>query len=378
VLALATPSAAWAETTLTAPERGEPLAILYAVPTGEVGKLETSEVVRTLSSAVRQHTSYLPEFAEPDLMRSCEGRLGCIVERVSGGRTRGEAPHVHLVLVLSNLTKTGSPDRITATLVDADQVRAEGEGVDNAEREERIRSRAVRAGPIRTELRSAEEAQAFFERLVKSDLRSVFEQNGAFEPWGEIALQCETPGLPIQLDGATLGMTQGGDLKIVRVVAGMRTLTIGGKGTFEREVDVGRGKTVPVEASIKLGGYSQLRSALLWGGAGVAALGAAALIFAVARHDGAAETYCFRPCTGGNAFETLGYDPSVADPTKPINPSGVLLAPLGYSLIAAGGAWALGSALGDDDRAPWIELTVGVVLGALAYGLSAALNPNPH
>jgi hypothetical protein len=372
------PSAARADGTLTAPDRGEPLAILYAVPTGEIGKLETSEVVRTLSGAIRQSTSYVPEFAEPDLMRSCEGRLGCIVERVSGGRTRGEAPRVHLVLVLSNLTKTGSPDRITATLVDADQVRTEREGGEGAEREERIRSRAVLAGPIRAELSSADQAHEFLERLVTTELRSIFEQNGAFQPWGEIALKCETPGLAIQLDGATLGTTQGGATRIVRVVAGARTLTIGGKGTFERQVDVGRGETVAVEAAIKLGGPSQLRAALLWGGAGIAALGAGAVVFALARHDGSAQSYCFRPCTGGSSFETAGYDPAATDPTKPINPSGVLLAPLGYSLMAMGGAWAVGSWIGDEDRAPWIELTAGVVLGALAYGLSAALNPNPH
>jgi hypothetical protein len=46
--------------------------------------------------------------------------------------------------------------------------------------------------------------------------------------------------------------------------------------------------------------------------------------------------------------------------------------------MTMGGAWALGTTIGDEDRAPWIELTAGVLLGALAYGLSAALNPNPH
>jgi hypothetical protein len=55
---------------------------------------------------------------------------------------------------------------------------------------------------------------------------------------------------------------------------------------------------------------------------------------------------------------------------------GVLAVPLGYSLMLAGGTWAAGTQLfSAEDEAPWIQIAVGIVLGATAYALSAALDP---
>ena len=74
------------------------------------------------------------------------------------------------------------------------------------------------------------------------------------------------------------------------------------------------------------------------------------------------ETYCFdvpdSGCESSSRFQTLGYDASKADNLDPqVNPSGVLTAPLGYSLVAVGGTWALGGLVfGDEWGGPWPQL----------------------
>jgi hypothetical protein len=63
-------------------------------------------------------------------------------------------------------------------------------------------------------------------------------------------------------------------------------------------------------------------------------------------------------------------------PPEEVNPSGVLAAPLGYSLLGTGAAFTVGS-LFEENAVPWISLIAGVVIGGTAYGLSAALD-GPH
>lgn len=53
---------------------------------------------------------------------------------------------------------------------------------------------------------------------------------------------------------------------------------------------------------------------------------------------------------------------------------GLLVLPLGYSLIGAGATWALGSSLVGEDDVPWMPLVLGVAVGVASYALSAALN----
>jgi hypothetical protein len=55
--------------------------------------------------------------------------------------------------------------------------------------------------------------------------------------------------------------------------------------------------------------------------------------------------------------------------------NGVLIAPLGYSLIGLGAAWVLGTWVTPSEDAPWIALAAGLGVFAASYGLSAALNP---
>ena len=60
--------------------------------------------------------------------------------------------------------------------------------------------------------------------------------------------------------------------------------------------------------------------------------------------------------------------------SRDVNPGGVLIAPLGYSLVGTGAAFSVGSLLTGDNEIPWIPVVVGLGIGALSYGLSTALN----
>jgi hypothetical protein len=64
------------------------------------------------------------------------------------------------------------------------------------------------------------------------------------------------------------------------------------------------------------------------------------------------------------------------DSNATANGGGAPILPLGYSLIGLGTAWMLGPLLDDDDeRIPWIEAVVGLVVFGASFGLSLALDP---
>jgi hypothetical protein len=57
------------------------------------------------------------------------------------------------------------------------------------------------------------------------------------------------------------------------------------------------------------------------------------------------------------------------------NGGGPPILPLGYSLLGLGTAWMLGPLLDDDDeRIPWIEAVVGLVVFGASFGISLALD----
>ena len=54
---------------------------------------------------------------------------------------------------------------------------------------------------------------------------------------------------------------------------------------------------------------------------------------------------------------------------------GVRLGPLAFALGSAGAAWLGGTLLfTSDDEPPWLPVIAGVVLGAAAYAVSAAID----
>jgi len=104
----------------------------------------------------------------------------------------------------------------------------------------------------------------------------------------------------------------------------------------------------------------------MWSGAGLAAAGTAVLTYSLLH----SEDPQLLPCPGGECagvgrtFSTFGG-----------GESGILIAPLGYSLIGAGAAFSLGTLLyGEEWEMPWIQIAAGVLVGGASYAISAALN----
>lgn len=119
-----------------------------------------------------------------------------------------------------------------------------------------------------------------------------------------------------------------------------------------------------------------LRIAVIAGG-GVIALGGIALAaVGIARALGAQRIGCIGdavdcPRAGSPSF---GYDGSAGPSTslKDAEPGGVRMAPLGFSLLTAGGVFSLGTLLfGEESDVPWIQLVAGFAAGAAVYGVIA-------
>ncbi|MBI2374057.1 MAG: hypothetical protein HYV07_08665 [Deltaproteobacteria bacterium] len=394
--------------TIVVQER-RPFAILLGTPTGEIARTRSSDVIRMLSEQLAVHTNFFAELADANILSKCRGQLGCMVEAVRPDYVYDEAAglaydqiqrklaregvaYPKYLLVVSNVAIEGQADRLAVVLVDTDLALAAihdaPHGAPNwrEDVEAQISTSAVLYGPERVEVSTPEETSQFLDKLFSTQLWRIFEKSGNWEPYGEISLVGVEAGYAVSLDGNVVGTTASDQTQLREVVSGLRRLRLEHPSIhpLDLEVDVARGKTVSVEVHpIPIGdaGAKLVRGIVTWTGAGVAAIGAAITVAAILAEDSDVKTYCFKgegsPCESARRFATLGYDPSKADTLDPsVNPAGVMLAPLGYSLIGAGLTWSLGTELlGPKDELPWIPLAVGAAVGALSYVVSGLAQP---
>jgi hypothetical protein len=393
----------------------KPLAFLLITPTGQVGSTASTEIIRVLSELVDRHTNlHLREF-DPQSVSECKGLLGCFVTKVrpdydrqsmmlgSGGfapysehldrlkREKKEYPQ--LLLVLSNLTVPGQPDRLTVVVVDTDRALELSQGVshdaDGWERdlEARINENALLARPKWEQLKSEEEVRRYLDRVFNEDLRRAFLTTENWEPYGSIEVDLARSDVSIELDGTTVGTTRSGVTRLVSVTPGRRAMKLSNPllKPYGTEVTVERGKIARLTPVLEIApqqGASTLRTVLLWSGVGVAVVGASITGYAIANTSDVS-TYCVMSAPNGacmetKSFKTSSYNANAAPTFFPsmVNPSGVLMAPLGYSLFAAGAVWSLSMLLFDrESEVPWLELIIGAVVGGASYAVSAALNP---
>ena len=180
----------------------------------------------------------------------------------------------------------------------------------------------------------------------------------------------------LDLEGAT---------RIAGVRPGRRTVGVEHPGFLPAvvELDVARVEVsrARIEPSRREGAGIRLRPALFWSGVGAAAVGAGIVAAAAVASDGAG-VVCLTndpersACGGGSTFYRLGEEGSAVPRFAPgARSGGVPLAPLGYSISAAGAGLALGALfLGDAEDPPWLALALGLSLGALSFTLSLALD----
>jgi hypothetical protein len=380
-----------------------PLALVLATPTGEVAKTNNSEIIRMVTDAFERHTDFEIELVDERAVERCRGRLYCLADearldyseerlrRSDGGRMTYRE-HLHrlseegtayprFMLLLTNVAVEGAPDRVTAVLVDTDRALAllhdtKREGRWEERVEAAVSEQAVVAAPPRREVADADAAGDLVERLVTEDLRAVLEQQGRWEPWGSIAIEIEAEEpLEIAVDDRTVGTTIPGTNELMRVSAGEHRIRLRHPSYADAElaVKVERGARAVLEPELVRTVHEPtvLRPITAWSGLVVALSGAVIATFAIVRQNQEVKTACFdASACSHDGFATFSYSSGASDP-KNVNPPGVLMAPLGYSLVAAGAAWSLGTVLfGDDSDVPWIQWIAGLALGAAAYGIS--------
>lgn len=414
LLALAILAAPDTETdgTITLQERF-PLAFLFSAPTGEAANISSSETIRMVSKLVEQHTDFFLQIAETQIVTDCAGRLACLVRQMrpdynreamqmASGTVIPFSEHIRdlrqrktvyprFMLVLSNITLEGQADRVSAILIDTDIALEYFHSASRSDpgwerdTDARINEYAVIFGPQRAQINNAVEAERYVQDLFFKGLRATFEQTNHWEPYGSIELTANKAGVGIMLDGAAIGTTRRGLTRIERVTSGLRRLSFEDPSSEAKfiDVDVQRGQQASAEVDLSGGSSdtaSAIRAGVFWTGVGLVAGGATLSAIAVARSSGEVSTYCFDTpgvdCRASSQFQTIGYSRAEAERGGDPNPSGVLLAPLGYSIAITGVSFALGTYLfGDSDEIPWIQLIAGVALGAASYGVSAAVNP---
>ncbi|MFO0726130.1 MAG: hypothetical protein U1E65_20270 [Myxococcota bacterium] len=357
-----------------------PLALVVGTPTGESAQARSSDVIRLISDHVREHTVFVTDPLEPTLLVECKGRLLCLLQKV---QELGRVPRY--LLVVSNVTRQGEADRISAQLLDVERAldivkRASHTGDDwEAEVEASLNDNSTTTG--RATVAGASDAARVIQEWFSLRFQPVLEEAGFWEAWGEVIVETPLAGLEITVDGAPVGATLSGETHIQEVRAGPRQIVLEGPSVerFQAQLEVQRGVSVRLKPDLQvLGSAKDVRTVVIIGGAVTAAVGLALSAVAIARHSGGLETYCFQGsaagCSAGSGFESTSFSASKAAKLEPVNPSGLLLLPLGYSLLGAGASWSLGTLFSSSDDVPWIPLAIGAGIGIAAYGISAAVS----
>lgn len=227
----------------------------------------------------------------------------------------------------------------------------------------------------------AEDLTAYFDGVVDEFLRPALEANGRWKPYGAIEVTSPIDDMTVSIDGNIAGVVRAGSTVIAGVEPGPRRVEAQvGDYSKRYEVVVVRSETARIQLERPPVEWHPVRMGALYAGGVVAASGIAILIWSIVRAGDGVQGGCLQragmsgSCDGLGAL-TLGYDPSRAPSTDPdaVDPSGIVMAPLGIGLMATGAAWSAGAWFGDREDAPWWAIAVGVATGIVVYGVGHVL-----
>lgn len=392
-------------------QRRQPLALLLSTPSGVGGQTRTSHLLDAVTRLAQAHTDFFVQTLSTQKSAECEGRLACIVQQarpdyqriqydLGNGDVAPFSEHLDYLkqksvvypkylLVLTSISGERS-DRLAVTLVDTNRVLAVIHERGPVREDTAtaialgIREDALLVEPQWHEVTSAEQATAFLARTFGQDLRAQFDPAGHWQPYGTIEIVTDRGGHEIHLDGVAVGSTNPGRTHLTGVSAGGHQVRLSAPGLhpWRSKVEVPAQGIATLKATVLVASNPQAlaaRQITQWSGVGLMLAGVVITSVAVASQDPGVVTYCVQGTQNcaGDRFTSINYDPSQAPTTgRGLNPDGVLLGPLGYSLMLTGTAWSLATLLFDDDtEMPWWQIGAGLAVGALSYGLSAALNP---
>lgn len=384
------------------------MAFLLNMPTGRGARASQSEIIRLVSDLLKKRTDLFLQQVEPFVVADCQGRLHCIAQKVrrdyrrqalveSSGAVRPFSEHLQQLksegrsypqyLMMVSVIPGEKADRIRGLLLDTDRAlsifhEAKREVGWKDSVEVLVSGEAVLASLERSAVRDGAEMERYLQRMFRGPLKAGFGTH--WEPYGELTVVSKSAGAQVILDGNAIGLLEAGTTRITGVRPGERVVRVerSGFAPMEKTIQVRPGGAAKLELSMvqtELGLNPAMRGGLLWTGVAAAAAGIATTIYAVTKQADV-RVSCFTTnenCSGGSTFITSNYAPENVGTLEPINPGGVALAPLGFSLVAAGAGWALSSWLMDEEAFPWLEFLIGVAAGGATYGISVAAQGSP-
>lgn len=392
-----------------------PIALMIIATAKGIASSSRSEINRIAAEVLKEKTNLKPDLVEQASMQECEGKLACFVERVRSDYRKADQaleddprrlkrfsevrrrlrearpPPPRFLVILSVVSQAASSDRLIANLLDTDDAlgyihefneRAISAPQDKEQLETKIAEFSVRAAPPPVTVAQGQ-IEPFLRKLLLEEFRAELETSGNWEPYGQAVLEVAEPGLELELDGRRIGTTKPGRT-VIRTLAGEHSIRLVHPGLvpIERRASVERGKSTSVAITVerpKNEVARGLRRGAFWGGLVLAAAGAALTVLAAHQAGSAGrQPVCIhldpsRRCGGVEFVRSGGGDSAQSIRSDP-NGTGVPLAPLGYSLAGMGGAWAIGSAVGDSDSYPVLEIGIGVAVFVASLVLSAKLD----
>lgn len=308
---------------------------------------------------------------DPKKIAACPNkqRFQCWVKLVSELSAR---PNYLLVLGAEPLPKE---TRMTALFVDLSAATAAGN------KEELILETAVDAVAGIARSSAPADLRFFFDYLITEKISARLAKKQEIPPFGWLEIENIPANLSVLVDERELGKSTAPRTVVEGLTKDRYQVNIIDRSTravyFQGEILPLAGRPVRVTAGNPIvPSPTPVHQVLFWSGTAAAGAGVILTAVALSAED---RVEPFRICTanacrgeGGDrftSFSDLGREPGFA-----ANSGGFPIAPLGIALLGAGATWSIGALLADPERAPWIELALGTVLGGAAFTAMVALD----
>lgn len=381
---------------LTAQEQS-PLAFILISPSGTLTHLSRSQVIAELGDRLDQDTDLRLAPMDPDRADGCRGRLSCLVElarpdyqravyeRANGTMAEFQA-HLdyierkgldppELLLVISGVGAAGI-DVVSIDLIDTTEALEYLHPIERLTRaDERGLLGAARVGAtFQAEVESAAELDPMLDSLFADLLQPALEARAHWRPYGALVVRAPE-GASAFVDGSLVATAGSEGAARARVLPGQREVTVQHPdfAPFSASVQVERGGQSTVVMELRRPGANPDfgRQLTQWTGVALAAAGTGLLIAGAVDAGQNPLTLTCASCDGGFRFRGFSNSPGTSA-SDPLNTSGPLVVPLGYSLALTGATWSIGAALSEKERTPWWVLLAGAAAGGTAYAISAA------
>lgn len=292
-----------------------------------------------------------------------------------GGDSNEVAP---LLFLANGIALEGDRLRIAAFLVDLGAARSllDGRIGDEVEAlEAQLFARAITSSVRAVRIGDPGALRKELEALLTEELGPRLESAGCAYPNGRLIVEADRPNWQVEVEGLPVGLSNNEVMVIDGVREGQRAISVqpttGGGSVWTQDVAITRGAEVHVRPVLGLEAPTDAGQAVFWSGVGAVGLGLGILAYSLLATPQATELDVCVVCDGG-ASRRFARTSDFWSKDGP--PGGPLVAPLGYSVAAAGATTSLASLLGPPEDFPWWAIVAGIAVGAASYGVSEALD----